>query len=351
MDKNNNREMVTQDDVARQAGVSRAMVSYVLNNGPRNVSAETRRRILDAIRELGYRPNQHAQRLTRGTHAARNSIGIIAGGTGANLIERPYYSTILANLFDQAQQLNQHIRFFSFFDALSDPVFFNKNIHQEEISSLVVLLPALILNQPEQERIFPQIIERIDTILCLEKSIYGLPTVILDFAGVAQLAVEHLIKLGHKRIAFLSLSDERLDGYKRTLAMYNLAFDPTIVRQVEGSNMLASAYEQTVSLIQESPDITAIFAANDEAAIAAMAALKDMGLAVPQDIAITSIDNTEAAAFVRPALTSVNVPRHKMVDYAFQFLLSQSVHRVSEPASMMLPIELVVRDSCGAKRT
>src|SRR5829696_8267121 len=151
MSRNIDREIVTQEDVARHAGVSRAIVSYVLNNGPRNVSEETRNRVLNAIQVLGYRPNQHAQQLKLGANAAENSIGIIAGGKGSNLLERPYYSAVVASLFDRAYQLNQHIRFFSFFDSLTDPVFFNKNIHREEISSLILLLPLAILGNPEHE--------------------------------------------------------------------------------------------------------------------------------------------------------------------------------------------------------
>ena len=225
MSSENEREIVTQEDVAREAGVSRAIVSYVLNNGPRKVSDETRTRVLTAIRELGYRPNKYAQRLKMGANAAQNSIGIIAGGKGYNLLERPYYSVILASLFDRAHHLNQNIRFFTFFEALEDPVFFNRNVHREEISSLIFLLPASILEHPQHATLMPQIIERIDNIICLERSIYNLPALIFDVAAAAQLAVEHLIGLGHQRIGFLSLSDERLDGYKRTLGMHSIPFD------------------------------------------------------------------------------------------------------------------------------
>lgn len=347
---NKDRDAVTQEDVARHAGVSRAVVSYVLNNGPRNVSADMRQRVLSAIQELGYRPNEHAQRLKKGVDAAHNSMGIIAGGKGSNLLERPYYSAILANLFDRAQQLHQHIRFFSFFDALTDPIFFNKNIHPEEISSLLLLLPSQMLEQPENERIFPQIIDRIDNILCLERSIYGLPAIILDLAAAAEKAVDHLISLGHRRIGFLALNDERIDGYKRALALHGIPIDATLIRSLNGAELLSSSYEMTLSLIAEQPDISALFASNDEAAMAAIAALRDQGLRVPEDIAITSIDNTETAKIIRPALTTVNVPRREMVEYAFQFLLSQRQHPVARPASMILPTELIVRESSGAPR-
>lgn len=350
MSRNIDREIVTQEDVAKHAGVSRAIVSYVLNNGPRNVSEETRNRVLNAIQVLGYRPNQHAQQLKLGANAAENSIGIIAGGKGSNLLERPYYSAVVAGLFDRAHQLNQHIRFFSFFDSLTDPVFFNKNIHREEISSLILLLPLAILANPEHERILKLMIERVDNIICLEQSVYGLPALILDLTRAAEMAVEHLISLGHQRIGFLSLSDDRDKGYKRTLTLHGLPFDADLVRAIDGTKILSSAYEATLDLVQKQRHITALFAANDEAAIAAIAALQDRGLRVPDDIAIVSIDNTETAAIIRPALTTVNVPLREMVDYAFQFLLSQRVHPVASPASMIVPIELIVRESSGVQR-
>jgi len=131
---NKQGDMVTQQDVAERARVSRSVVSYVLNNGPRNVSEETRQRVMDAIQELGYRPNKHAQRLKQGSDAVKNTIGIVTGGQSYNMLNRPYYNLVLAGLFDSAYHRNQHIRFFSFFDALKDPVFFNKNIHHDEIS-------------------------------------------------------------------------------------------------------------------------------------------------------------------------------------------------------------------------
>jgi DNA-binding LacI/PurR family transcriptional regulator len=322
----------------------------VLNNGPRNVSAETRNRVLDSIQELGYRPNLHAQQLKLGANAAENSIGIIAGGMGSNILERPYYSAILAGLYDRAFQLNQHIRFFSFFDSLTDPVFFNKNIHREEVSSLILMLPLAILENPQHERILRLMTERVDNIICFEQSIFNLPALLLDLTAAAEMAVEHLISLGHERIGFLTLSDDRNKGYKRALTMHGLSVDENLIRILDGRKVLSSAYEMTIDLIGQHPEITALFAANDEAAIAAIAALRDQGLRVPEDIAIVSIDNTDTAAIIRPALTTVNVPRREMVDYAFQFLLAQRAHPISPPASMILPIELIIRESSGAPR-
>ena len=168
------KKSVTQKDVAERAGVSRGVVSYVINNGPRSVSPETRKRVLSAIQELGYRPNKHAQRLKMGSDAARNSIGIVTGGRSYNILNRPYFNKILSGLFDSAHEYEQFIRFFVFWDALKDPVFFNKNIHPDEISSLIIILPSLIVGDPENEKLLLEIADRIPNVICLEDSVLDL---------------------------------------------------------------------------------------------------------------------------------------------------------------------------------
>ncbi|MBN1202823.1 MAG: LacI family DNA-binding transcriptional regulator [Anaerolineae bacterium] len=350
MNKPNEKDVVTQQDVADYAGVSRAVVSYVLNNGPRKVSAETRQRVIAAIEELAYRPNKHAQRLKQGSAAVQNIIGIVTGGQSYNILNRPYYNLVLAGLFDSAHQLNQHIRFFSFFEALKDPVFFNKNIHPDEISSLILLLPKIITETPGHEEILDTMIERIDNIICLEDSIRGLPAVIFDRAAAAFMAVEHLIKLGHQQIAFLAIDDQRKQGYRQALLENNLPYDETLIRILSAVEPAQSAYQQTLEMLETGKTPTAIFTANDEAGIAAIAALHDRGLRVPDDVAITSIDDIELASMIRPALTTVNVPKRRMGMYAIQFLISQREILSPHAASMVLPIELIVRDSCGARR-
>jgi LacI family transcriptional regulator len=342
------KRIITQADVAQKAGVSRAIVSYVLNNGPRSVSRKTKERVLNAIEELGYRPNEHAQRLRMGTKASKDAIGIVIGGKSYNFIERPYYNRILAGLYDSAFQLNQQIRFITFFDALRDPIFFNTNIHTESISSLIFILPRLIAESAENEALMRKIIERVGKVICLEESFYDLPAVVFDRAKAARMAVEHLIGLGHKRIAFLAIADKRLSGYKRALAEAGLPFDESLVHYFEPATPTKSAYEITAKLVAGSGVPTALFAATDESAIAAMAAIQDAGLSVPGDIAITSIDNIEMAALVRPSLTTVRVPKKSMANLAVQYLSADGSFELKKDMSLVLPIELMIRESCGA---
>jgi DNA-binding LacI/PurR family transcriptional regulator len=342
---------VTQEDVAQRAGVSRSVVSYVLNNGPRKVSEATRQRVLDAINELEYRPNEFAQRLKQGSDAVQNTIGIVTGGKGYNLIERPYYNIILSGLYDYAYQQNQQIGFLAYWDALRDPIFFNKHVHEYEISSLILILPSLIPDHQEDRALLEQIIARIPNIVCLEETVLDLPTVMFDRAEAARYAVNHLIGLGHQRIAFVGINDQRETGHKQALLENNLLYDPRLVDFLEPSAApVQSAYNMIARFLQQDVDFTAIFTATDEAAIGAIAALKDHGLRVPEDIAVASMDNIELASMVRPALTTVDIPKRTLARFAIQSLQTQKEFPDQNQVSMMLPTRLIVRESCGGNK-
>ena len=343
------KKPITQKDVAERAGVSRGVVSYVINNGPRAVAPETRERVLSAIQELGYRPNKYAQRLKLGGKSAQKTLGIITGGQSFNVLERPYYNIILAGLYEEAHRHGIEVRMFSFFEALTDPVFFNKNIHRDELSSLILLLPGMIATIPGYQEILDRIDDQIDNVVCLEDTVKDWPTVIFDRAAAARQAVEHLIQLGHQSIAFLAIRDGREIGYRQTLLEHNLPYDERLVFTPDPSSVLSSAYQKTVEILKLQPRPTAIFAANDESAISALAALQDHNLKVPQDIAIVSIDNIGISEHVRPALTTEDVPKRRMAALAMQVMMIKDQFKEQNSSSIVVPTELVVRESCGAK--
>jgi DNA-binding LacI/PurR family transcriptional regulator len=345
----NKKSNITQKEVAEYAGVSRGVVSYVINNGPRDVATDTRERVLNAIKDLGYRPNKNAQRLKLGDAQASKSLGIVAGGQSFNVLERPYYNTIMAGLFEEAHKLNHDVRFFSFFDALLDPVFFNRNIHADEISSLILILPGMIMGNPETEAILDKIADRIENVVCLEEPIKNWPTVFFDRAKAAKQAMEHLIQLGHQRIAFLAIHDARLTGYRQSLMDHHLPYDEKLIFTIDPSQVLTSAYQMTMEIIQQLPRPTAIFCANDESAISALAALRDQGIKVPEEIAVISIDNIGLSAMIRPSLTTIDVPKRRMATYAMQILMLHKQFNNQQAASIVLPTELIIRESCGAK--
>jgi DNA-binding LacI/PurR family transcriptional regulator len=298
---------------------------------------------------LGYRPNEHAQRLKTGADAAQNSIGIITGGKGYNQLERPYYSIILSALYEAAYQQQHQISFLAFWDALKDPIFFNKHVHEQEISSLVLILPSLIPHKKEDETLLKEIIERIPYIVSLEEAVMNIPAVLFDRAEAARTAMQHLIRLGHQRIAFIAINDQRLQGYKQSLLENNLPYDESLVSFIEPSlSTPQSGYNNMSHLLSEAGDFTAVFTATDEAAVGALAALQDAGRRVPQDVALVSIDNIDMAAMLRPALTTVDIPKRNLGRFAIQSLINQKDFPDQGSVSTLLPTNLIIRQSCGA---
>jgi LacI family transcriptional regulator len=158
---------VTQDDVAHHAGVSRSIVSYVINNGPRKVSEETRNRVLAAIKVLGYRPNKHAQMLsaTEDTFAEKY-IGIILSANF--MFKRPYYGSILASMHEYAHEKDWHIRFIRVFEDFSNPALFNELIHPNEISGVILVALDQVIKTAEDEALIDQIVRRVERVVCVE---------------------------------------------------------------------------------------------------------------------------------------------------------------------------------------
>jgi len=344
------KRQVTQKDVAARAGVSRAVVSYVINNGPRVVSPEARARVLQAIEELDYRPNLDAQRLKR--HPARRAvdrIGIIMGGT-SQLLERPYFASVVAGIYAAAHRQSQQIGFLTFFNELLNPVIFNQYIHPEAVSGLILCAPYHAVQDARARALLARIRERVHNIISLEVVSGDFPAVIFDRAEAARLAVGHLAALGHRRIAYAGSVDERVDGYRQVLLAHGLPTDPAYIRHDGLFNLPEDGYSAAQGLMALPEPPTAIFAASDEVALGVIAGLHDLGLAVPGDVAVASVDNIGLAAMCRPALTTVHVPKESFGLYALRMLATHDDYADSQPASVVLPIQLVVRESSGAPR-
>src|SRR5579885_1953019 len=211
------RKIVTQDDVARRAGVTRSIVSYVINNSSRKVSEETRNRVLSAIEELGYRPNKHAQILSNADdNPSGNTIGIILAGN--YMFKRPYYGSILASMHNRAHELGWHIHFIRVYADFADPVLFDQLIHRNEIRGVVLVA----LNQVPEHTLsgdvrVDDIIRRVERVVCLDWEWPGVPSIQFDLRNAAMQAVGHLLSLGRRRIAYLGPNDKRVPGYQQAL--------------------------------------------------------------------------------------------------------------------------------------
>lgn len=348
------RRRVTQKDVASHAGVSTSIVSYVINNGPRSVSRETRERVLRSIDELDYRPNKHARLLTRSqseSELAVRQFGVIMG-SAQTMFTRPFYGAILSGIYAEAHRLQMRVRFLQFLDDLADPVLFNELIHPEEISGL--LLFALDVDSSEhsiqaatRKATMQKILERVDNVICLERKWGNLPAVIFDREKAAHAAVSHLISLGHTQIGFLGAHDDRLTGFRNALFDHGLYIRQEWIATPGDSNTPEVGHQHVCQVMKGCNRPTALFTCSDEVAFGAITALADMGLRVPDDIAIASIDDIEFAKYYQPRLTSVRVPKRQMGANAVRMLHDHN-GQLSDPAvSVVLPTELIVRESCG----
>jgi LacI family transcriptional regulator len=335
-----NSKAVTQDDVAHHAGVSRSIVSYVINNGPRKVSDETRNRVLAAIKELGYRPNKHAQMLSATEDSfAEKYIGIILSNN--QMFKRPYYGSIIASMHENAHEKDWHIRFIRVFEDFSNPALFNELIHPNEISGVILVGLDQVVKTAEDEALMAQIVQRVERVVCVEWEWPGVPSVQFDRQRAAYQATQHLLGAGRRQIVYIGPEDKRVQGYSQALweAGYtpDAQFKAVAINSSEGSQCCER-------LLQSGMPFDAICSGTDEVAVGVLHCLQKHGLHVPHDVAVTGIDNLDFSAFTIPALTTVNIPKHDIGFHTIETIVS-NYPRGNSAFAINVPTQLIVRDS------
>lgn len=344
MTEQHDNKIVTQEDVARYAGVSRAMVSYVIHNGPRKVSEETRYRVLSAIKELGYRPNKHAQMLSSVDDTiAEKYIGIILAGN--HMFKRSYYGSILASIHEHAHERDWRIRFIRVFDDFNNPALFNELIHRNEIKGVILVGLDQVLQTPDHNELTKAIVERVARVVCIDWEWPGVPSILFDRQKGAYQATQHLVEVGCQHIAYIGPEDKRVTGYQQTLWEKNIAPDPRMVYIASDTQMGYEGCEQLVHAVV--PD--GILAGTDEVAVGVLKSLHQHDLAVPGDVAVASIDNIEISRFTIPALTTIDVPKHQIGLHAVDILTSDGHWKDASAFALTVPTQLIVRESSVRK--
>ncbi|GAA3848188.1 LacI family DNA-binding transcriptional regulator [Streptomyces coacervatus] len=328
-------------DVARLAGVSQKTVSRVFND-EQYVSAEVRRRVLEAAEELGYRRNNAARALASGR---TRSIGVVTLGTAlygpASLlmgVERVVrdtgYALRVVNTME-GDPAGMAGAVDSLLDQGVDGIVISEPIDEEGAAggdgstSLRLDIPVLVLGAPSPA---------------------AAPLVLTAGDGadlMAHTATEHLLNLGHLTVHHLAgpqrwfAARDRLEGWRATLTAHGRPVPPV----VEGDWSAASGYRAGRELAENS-DVTAVFAANDDMAIGLIRALVEAGLRVPEDVSVVGFDDIPVAAYVTPPLTTVRQP----FDAVAQEGLKRLVHAIENPSAAPLPsspppVDLIVRSS------
>jgi len=337
------KKRVTLQDVARRANVSTAVVSYVINNGPRPTSPEVRQRVLEAIEELGYHPNAFA----RGLRAQKtHTIGFIATDFYPfEVFTSHYCASILTGVSEELKQRDYHL--------LVYPMVVGEDTEQLRRLLMGGRLDGVILRLIEDSPASREIVELIASTqipcVCIERATdprFHMPAIVYDDVKGALEATSYLISRGHGLIAHLSgdpkypTARARLEGYRRALAAAGLQGCELVVG---GSWEMGEAVRSTQELLRRGPRPTAIFAASDDLAIGAMAAIAQEGLRVGADVAVVGFDDIPMASQTVPPLTTVRIPLLAMGRRAAEMLLQLITSDDEPPASEVVPLSLVAR--------
>lgn len=336
---------VTQNDVAKEAGVTRSMVSYVIcGNTDRSVAPETRQRILDAIEKLGYRPNKAAQALQQGDVAlASNKIGVIL--CNADVFLRPYYAEIISGIHTAAHEHNHHVSFIRFFEDLKDPVLFNTLIHEEEIGGLILLAVDQVMKTDEDRTIIEKMKNRLKKIVCIEWQYEGLSSVMFDRRETACKATEYLFRSGYSDIVYIGQNDERVEGVRQILSLHGLNSNPAYFFLAEAFNMTGGA--EAIQKFPEDKKIpAAIICGSDEVAIGVLSALNKKNIKVPEQVAVIGMDNIEMSEYTNPPLTTMNVQKKNMGARAVEMIVNNTCDQGENAIRIMLPANIINRGSC-----
>jgi len=335
-------------DVAQAAGVAVSTVSYVLTERPDvTISPATRERVLRAAQQLNYCYNAHAADLRRG---ATRMVGVQVYSLGVPILARKV--TALERGLRQAG-------YYPFLchatDREAERVFL-KECLSRRVCGIVLTCPV----GKESRRYLRQLMARGAVVVSSEPIPHSaVPYVTVDRRGGAEMAVRHLLALGHRRIALLNGFTEQAardfaEGYQEGLTSAGVDFDPALVLPLDNSEpYFYEIGERAVEQLWSLPTPpTALLATDDEVALGALRALQRRGLRVPEDVAVIGCDDLPVAAYASVPLTTLAQPAEAVGARLAQMLIDG----LNDPARIVgcqvsLPLRLVIRESCGAKRS
>lgn len=331
--------MVTIKDVAKEAGVAISTVSNVLNNID-IVSPETRKKVLETVERLNYVPNMNAKFLKSNK---KNTIGLFLSS-----IQGDYYRMLMQAVHLQCKLNNYLLN-----------IYISNENTSEEVYSMIIssgVEGAIVLN----ERLADEYIDRLSKtkmpMVFIDREITGnrMSSIIIDNAAGTTIALEYLIKQGHRRIGFLhgiyNYDDEtRYKAYLNVLNKYGLPIDENIILRGYFEELLAYS-EMRVMLLKgvELPD--AFFCANDEMAWGCIRALTEVGIRVPDQVSVIGFDDHASSKYFTPPVTTVRSPVTELGN-ASAAELFRLMHEEGQNGGIItrLSPNLVIRDSCKLK--
>ena len=329
------------EDIARLAGVSRSTVSRVINNHP-YVRDDTRHKVLQVIRENNFRPNLAARALV--TQQTRVLSLVIPQAVATTFID-PYFSILIQSIMVRAGQHDYAVMLWVGDGTEEQGRFCDRILNNSFFDG--VLITTTVDNDP----LIPRLVQAgFPFVVIGPPSREDLNYLDVDNLRGAQMAVAHLLRLGRERIGMITgplkllAARDRLRAYRLALERDGRPIDSDLI--VEGNYTENSGYQGMKTLLRHQVD--AVFAANDMMALGAIRAIQESGLRVPDDISVVGFDDLPNASAANPPLTTVRQPVERLGELAIQALIDLCSGILETPYQAVLPVELVVRETCGA---
>lgn len=327
--------------MAREAAVAPSTVSLAFNE-PERVRPATRARVLGAARKLRYRPSAIARRLVR---RRADVLAVVVPDT-----RNPFFGKVFQGIDTEAQRAGLDVMLFT---TENDPVMEQQRLEAAARNRAdgVILVGEHRRGPDPSAGLLRELVASGLRVVLVERQGAGLPSVWAEKREAVGRIVEHLIGLGHRRIAFIGGllreggSYQRLAGYRETMGRHGLPIRPEWV--AEGGFTPEGGYRAVTELLDRSPDLTAFVAANDLMALGALRALQEAGRRVPADVSVTGFDDIPEAAFFSPALTTVDMPMERLGRRAMQLMLRMLQGEELPGIEEGLPAEVRVRESTG----
>ena len=322
-------------DIAAIAHVGVSTVSRVLNNHP-DVNEETRKRVLEIIKQNNYIPNNSARILKQSN---TKNIGILVKG-----VFNPFFSEIL-KLVSVGVQNAGYTMILQHYNGQNDVETLLGFIKEKRLQGIICLGGNFVdLKDEDLEEVGIAIV-LVSVEAAIKKNLKKCSSISINNREAAFMATEYLINNGHKHIGLVlgekrdyGISKERFEGYKAALATYKVPFKEDYI--VYGEYECKDAYEQTKQLLEKNNEITAIFAISDIMAMGVAKASFELGRIVGQDISVVGFDGMDAAKYYHPSITTVKQPKRKMSELSVELLLNL-LNGKMENKHIFLDVELV----------
>lgn len=331
--------MVTIYDIAKETGKTAPTVSKALN-GSGTLSKKTREKIIETARKMGYEPNMTARTLA--TKKSR-LIGVIYDDTGMDRgFAHPLFSVILNRFREQIEHAGYDIIFLSRHFKMS----YYAHASYRSVDGVIIINPA-----EYKLELFEDFVKNKIPVVSTNTIINGICTIITENERGGYAAAEYFIKKGHKKIAFLSgprnnlslAAEERLTGFKKACADYNIPFDETLFEECEYWHT-QSGYASFERLYKRNKDFTAVFACSDLLAYGVMQYAENNGISIPDDVSVIGFDDDSGSQFSHPHLSSFRHDGVKIADMAAEMLFQQ-IADIPVPEVVRFPATLIERES------